>query len=135
MINMEEEDDRYMNNKEFEAVIKLHASKRYEYFIKKVVDFEELWGLYDNGWAITEDDEGNKLIPFWPKKEFAEICAVDEWKGYVAESIDLYEFIDNWLPDMKVDKIKPSIFWNNEDSAVLEVEDLISDLKCELENY
>ncbi|MGY0374217.1 DUF2750 domain-containing protein [Clostridium sp. JNZ J1-5] len=124
-----------MNNKEFEAVIKLPASKRYEYFIKKTVDFEELWGLYDDGWAITEDDSGNKMIPFWPKKEFAEFCAIDEWRGYVAESIDLYEFIDNWLPDMKADKLKPSIFWNNQDSAVLEVENLISDLECELENY
>ena len=133
MINMEGKDD--MNNKEFEAVIKLPASKRYEYFIKKAVDFEELWGLYDDGWAMTADDKGNKMIPFWPKKEFADFCAIDEWKVYVPESIDLYEFIDNWLPDMKADKIKPSIFWNNEDSVVLEAEKLINDLECELENY
>lgn len=53
-----------MNNKEFEAVIKIPGPKRYEYFIKKVVDYEELWGLYDDGWAITEDDQGNKMIPF-----------------------------------------------------------------------
>ncbi|WP_294345002.1 DUF2750 domain-containing protein [uncultured Clostridium sp.] len=124
-----------MNNKEFEAVIKLSASKRYEYFIKKVVDEEEVWGLYDDGWAMTEDDEGNKMIPFWHKREFAKFCAIDEWSGYIPECIDLYKFIDNWLIDMKNDKIKPSIFWNNEDSVLIDIENLINDLECELENY
>jgi len=124
-----------MNNKEFETVIKLSGLKRYEYFIKKVVDYEEVWGLYDDGWAITEDDQGNKMIPFWPKKEYADFCVKDEWETYVAKSIDLYEFIESWIPGMKTDKIKPSIFWNNEDSVVLDAEHLIQDLECELENY
>lgn len=124
-----------MNTKEFDAVIKLPAQKRYEYFIKKVADYEELWGLYDNGWAITEDDQGNKMIPFWPKKEYADFCAKDEWKGYDSESIDLYEFINDWLPNMKLEKIKPSIFLNDKGSIVLEIENLINDLEYELENY
>lgn len=38
-----------MNQKEFEFVINLPANIRYEYFIKKVVDSEEVWGLYENG--------------------------------------------------------------------------------------
>ncbi len=124
-----------MDNKEFESVIKLPAAKRYEYFIKKIADFEELWGLYDDGWAMTADDNKNMMIPFWPKKEYADFCAIGEWRGYTSESIDLYEFINKWLPDMKVDNIKPSIFFNNENSAVIEVEKLISDIEEELENY
>lgn len=35
-----------MNNKEFEAVFKLPANKRYEYFIKKIAGYEEVLGLY-----------------------------------------------------------------------------------------
>ena len=103
--------------------------------MKKVVDEEEVWGLYDDGWAMTEDEEGNKMIPFWHKREFAKFCAIDEWSGYIPECIDLYKFIDNWLIDMKNDKIKPSIFWNNEDSVLIDIENLINDLECELENY
>lgn len=124
-----------MNTKEFDAVIKLPALKRYEYFVKKVVDYEEIWALYDDGWAITEDNQGNKMIPFWPKKEYADFCAKDEWKQYNSESIDLYEFINNWLPDMKLQELKPSIFWNNEDSIILDSENLINDLEYELEKY
>ena len=62
-----------LNNKEIEVVSKLPALKRYEYFIKKVADFEEVWGLFDVGWAISEDDNGNSLMPFWSKKEFANL--------------------------------------------------------------
>ncbi|MDG0793997.1 DUF2750 domain-containing protein [Cohnella ginsengisoli] len=35
---------------------------------KKVADSETVWGLYEDGWAITEDDKGNRLFPVWPKK-------------------------------------------------------------------
>lgn len=90
-----------MNQKEFESVINLPANIRYEYFIKKVVDSEEVWGLYENGWSVTEDDEGNKLLPFWPNKEFAEYCATDDWEFYSSKNMDLYEFIDEFLPNLK----------------------------------
>lgn len=124
-----------MNQKELEIVLKLEGPKRYEYFIKKIVDFEELWGLYNDGWAMTCDDNYNEMIPLWPKKEFAEFCAINEWEKYKAKSINLYDFIDKWLPDMKKKFIKPSIFWNNNDSVVLAIDDLIKDLNEELENY
>jgi hypothetical protein len=56
-----------LTSKEFEAVIKLPANIRYEYLIKKVADSEEVWGLYDDGWAMSSDDKGRLLIPFWPR--------------------------------------------------------------------
>ncbi|MCM3128457.1 MULTISPECIES: DUF2750 domain-containing protein [unclassified Paenibacillus] len=124
-----------MNNKEFEAVIKLPANVRYEYFIKRIADAEEVWGLYDNGWAVTADERGNLLLPFWPKKEFAEACAIEDWKSYKGKLIDLSEFVVEFLPQLKKDGIRPSIFFNNEDSAVLEVDILIRDIEAELENY
>ncbi|MFD1130772.1 DUF2750 domain-containing protein [Paenibacillus sp. PDC88] len=124
-----------MNHKEFEAVIKLPANIRYEYFIKKVVDFEEVWGLYEEGWAMTSDDDGSMMIPFWPKREFAEYCAFEEWSNYKAQSISLDEFINEWLPGIEEDQYKPSIFWNRNDSAVLTVNVLLNDLDQELEKY
>ncbi|MCM3628913.1 DUF2750 domain-containing protein [Paenibacillus glycanilyticus] len=123
-----------MNQKEFEAILKEPPNIRYEYFIKKVTDFEEVWGLYDEGWATADDGEGNMCIPFFPRKEFAQHCATEEWSSYKCESIDLYEFIDEWLIGMKEDKVKVSIF-PNEDTAIAEVEVLLRDLKNELEKY
>ena len=108
---------------------------RYEYFIKKVADYEEVWGLYDEGWATAQDVNGNKLIPFFPKKEFAEYYATNEWNKFKAVPIDLYEFIDNWLVGMKKDIIKPSIFPINEDSVIVEIDVLLRDITSELEKY
>ncbi|OAS14700.1 DUF2750 domain-containing protein [Paenibacillus oryzisoli] len=124
-----------MNLKEFESVLNQPANIRYEYFVKKVVDSETVWGLYEDGWAVTKDDNGNVLFPIWPKREFAEHCANNDWENYLGESMDLYEFIDDLLPRLKVDGLKPSIFFNNDDSAVLDVDILIRDLKAELEKY
>ncbi|KEH85352.1 DUF2750 domain-containing protein [Clostridium novyi] len=124
-----------MNKKEFEAVLKVSAEIRYEYFIKKIVDYEEIWGLYDNGWVTTIDENKRVLIPLWPKKEFAEYCARNEWKETTAKSIDLYEFIEEWIPEMKKDKQSTSIFWNNKDSVYRTADNLINDIMLELENY
>ncbi|WP_240458732.1 DUF2750 domain-containing protein [Virgibacillus sp. Bac330] len=124
-----------MNNKEIEIISNLSGIKRYEYFIKKVVDFEEVWGLYEGGWAISESENGEPLMPFWPKKEFANLCAINEWNNYKAKHIELEDFIQEWLPGMKKDGFKPSIFWNNIDSVILDVDKLITDLEEELDKY
>jgi hypothetical protein len=124
-----------INKKEFETVIKQPPNIRYEYFIKKVVDFERVWGLYNDGWATAKDKEDNALIPFFPKKEFAEICAKNEWSGYKAEPIDLDDFIDKWLTGMKNDGIKPSIFPTDDDTVVVSIDVILNDLETELENY
>ncbi|MNE87494.1 hypothetical protein D3C80_1846990 [compost metagenome] len=82
--------------------------------------------------------KGILLIPFWPRKEFAEYCAYDEWSNYKATCISIDEFISDWdwLPNMvEKQKIRPSIFWNRDDSAVLDIQVLLNDLEQELEKY
>lgn len=124
-----------MNKKEFEALVQKPANIRYEYFIKKVVDAEEVWGLYEDGWATAQDEEGNMVIPFFPKREFAEHTARNEWEGCKAVAIDLDEFKDEWLVGMKKDNVRPSIFPTDEDAALVEIDVLLKDLNSELENY
>lgn len=124
-----------VNKKEFEAVLKQAPNIRYEYFIKKVADSEEVWGLYDEGWATADDGEGNVCLPFFPKKEFAQHNAVGEWANYQPKSIDVYEFFEQWLVGMKRDKIKASIFPNGINSSLVEIDVLLRDLKKELAKY
>jgi len=64
-----------MNSKEVEAVFILQVFKRYGYFIKKSVDYEEIWGLYHHGWAMSKDDNGCPLVNFWPKKNCTKMCS------------------------------------------------------------
>ncbi|WP_191557680.1 DUF2750 domain-containing protein [Metabacillus idriensis] len=124
-----------MDKKEFDAIIKQPPNIRYDFFIKKVVDYEEVWGLYNDGWATAKDEEDNLLIPFFPKKVFAENCAEKEWAAYEAKLLGLDEFIEKWLTGMKKDGIKPSIFPTEVNTAVVSIDVIIKDLETELENY
>lgn len=124
-----------MNHSEIDAVIKLPASKRYEYFIKKVSDFEEVWGLYRDGWVQTGDGK-HTYIPFWPKKEFAELCATKEWDDCTPKRIQLEDFMAKWLPGMQKDLISPCVFLLPEnDGMIVSCNRLLSDLSEELDKY
>jgi hypothetical protein len=124
-----------LNQHEFEVVIRQPANIRYEYFIKKVVDYEEIWGLYNEGWASAQDDKGNVLIPLYPNEQFAEAFAKYEWEGCRPKKIELEYFLEKWLPGMKSDGVKPSIFPTDTDSAVMDVDTLREDIEEELEKY
>lgn len=123
-----------MEQNEFENILKTSPETRYEYFIKTVVDRKEVWTISNNkGFATASDDNGNTLVPFWPTKEFAQYCATEEWASDTPESVDLYTFIDVWLPGMKEFGHVPSIFPADSDFALVEIDSLIADLRDELE--
>ncbi len=122
--------------KEIEAVSKLSSEKRYHHFIKKVADTQELWSLYDNGWALAGDDDGNQIFPLWPAAEYAEISAITRWKEFKPKKITLEEFFEDVLPDLKEEKILLGIFFNSEGQGiVISVDDFLPYLQEELDKY
>ncbi|WP_088043147.1 DUF2750 domain-containing protein [Bacillus sp. EAC] len=121
-----------MNKKENEAIINQEPHIRYEYFVKKVCECEEVWILFKDSSAAIVDADGNTRFPFFPEKESAETFAVGS--EFRAESIDMDNFINGWLKQMKIDGIKPSIFPNGKNMTIVEVDVLLRDLKKELES-
>ena len=125
-----------INHKQIVAVIALDGQKRYEYFVKMVVDREKAWGLYKNGWALAATEDGQQVFPLWPAKEYAELCANKEWLDYIPVSISLVDLMDDLLPKLREDNILPSVFYTPSDTGVTPtVEQLLADLKEELSNY
>lgn len=114
----------------------MSSEERYDYFIRKVADFEIVWGLNDGGWAILSDNEGNEVFPFWPEKELAEICVQDSWSSYKPKSIELNHFIEKWLTGMEKDGILVGVFYTPEGKGVVvQPAKLKADLEEELEQY
>jgi len=121
--------------KEIDAMLSADVKHRYEYFIHRVCDTQEIWGLYNNGWACLGDGE-KKFIPFFPHSAYAEHFRKNGWDTYQPKCIDIEEFIAHWIPKMKNDGIEPAIFpVGSGNSVVVNLADLEANLQHELSNY
>jgi hypothetical protein len=75
-----------------------------ERFILQCGEAERVWGLQDSdgSWAICESQKESSLdvLLVWSDQKLARERAVAEWAGFKPVSIDLQEFVDQWLRGM-----------------------------------
>jgi hypothetical protein len=125
-----------VNQKELESVLKLDAPKRYNYFIKKVVDFEICYALFKDGWIIVATSDNQIAFPLWPLQEYAEICKSGEWENAEIVAIPLDELINQLLPSLEKDNISTAIFYTPENKGVVvSCIQLKNDLREEIKKY
>lgn len=123
------------SRKKAESVISLNDRDRYDYFVRKVADFEVAWGLGGDGWA-TAKLNGSVVVPFWPEAMFAELSATGEWSGFRPKQIRLDEFLSNWLPGMQRDGILCLVFPAPSGAgSIVHPQQLIESIVKELEQY
>lgn len=125
-----------INGKEYLSVLALNESKRYEYFIKRVADWGQVWSLKDNtGWVLYGDDKDNELVPAWPHPKYAQVCAIGEWQNAIPQAIEIHEWIERWIPGMIKDKRLVAVFPVPTNKGIrVSPERLKVDLERELEN-
>ncbi len=99
-----------INEKEFQAVLALPDTRRYEYFVKRVADREEVWSLWNDGWLLAGDDQGNEIVPVWPHPTFAEACALEEWADSQPRAVEISAWLERWLPGMARDGRLVAVF-------------------------
>lgn len=122
-------------NQETEHILKLDNEKKYEYFIKKIAAYGEVWSLKDkDGWASLGADD-KMYFPVWAKKEYADLCISDEWEGYESETIDVSDFAEMWIPGLKKDNIRITVMWHKGKGIDVDWDTLLEDVETELEEY
>jgi hypothetical protein len=110
-INMN--DGYRLGDNEVDNVLRQTNQIRFEYFVKRVADWGEVWGLKgENGWVLSADDTGNQIAAFWPFKEYANLCSTGSWSQTEPTKIELSSFLDRWLPGLKQDGFFVSVFPN-----------------------
>ena len=115
------------------SVIVLPKQLRYEHFVRRVAATGEVWGLYQDGWALAKTDDGTLVFPMWPANEYATLCAEFEWDGYDAQAFSLEELIEELLPQLEEDSVLPGVFYTPGDKGITPtVAQLIGDLEDEL---
>lgn len=97
-----------------QAVLRLPAARRYSYFLQRVAESGEVWGLDGEGWALALDDAGRDVLPLWPTPEFAAMCATRLWSGFQPRAIKLQELLENVLPQLEEEGMPVGIFFTPE---------------------
>lgn len=114
---------------EVQAFSRQSNSQRYNYFVEKVFEWQECWGLGDNeGWVVAEIAD-QVVFPLWPAEPFAKNCQVDNWQHAEAKQIPFAELINEILPSLVNDDIAVAVFMvpDNEQCGVLPAKELLND--------
>ncbi|MGE8413797.1 MAG: DUF2750 domain-containing protein [Pseudomonas sp.] len=98
-----------MHERKRHNLLAMAPGERLDYFVRKIVDFEQAWGLYQDGWATSAFDVG-EAVPLWPEAALAEACATGAWAGFVAQPISLDDFRGRWLPGLRADSRVCQVF-------------------------
>lgn len=100
-----------------EAVMAAPAEERFAYFVRKAADFEQVWGLYAEGWA-TADAGSTIALAVWPEPDLAAACAFGAWERHVPKAIPLGDFLTVWLPGMVRDSRAVVVFPTDRDTGL-----------------
>ncbi len=71
--------------------IGLARVKRFEHFIKVVADGRRYGGCIKMDGLLPYRKMDNRF-PLWPAKEYAQLCALNEWEGFEPRAISLTDF-------------------------------------------
>lgn len=126
-----------LNTKEIESVSKLESFKRYNYFIKRIADFEEFWTIVDkHGDVALSEIEENTLMSFWTAEDFIESNLYGSWKNCIPFKVTLDDFEDTLAPLIEDNNYLINVFpVNGKSGFVVSLDEFIRDLNDELEQY
>ncbi|MGK5061443.1 DUF2750 domain-containing protein [Janthinobacterium sp. LB3P112] len=124
-----------MHPDKFKQVAGLSSAERHAYFVRKVADTQEVWGLCHDGWSTAQVD-GKVAIPFWPEAAFAQACASGDWEHFLPRAIALGDFLNKWLPGMASNGQLASVFPVPQGGASIAAPaDLLTNLRDEVRQY
>lgn len=94
-----------INEQEILNVSGLDPEERYQYFIKRICDWEVIWVMYneESGYALNVDTLDQKYLYLFPNETFTQlyINADVEFHEFQPTRIDLHEFKDSLVAKFK----------------------------------
>lgn len=114
---------------EVQAFSRQSNSQRYNYFVEKVFEWQEAWGLADEeGWVVVEQGD-EVLFPLWPAEPFAKNCQVNDWQNTQTKRIDFDELVKVILPALVNDRMSVAVFMVSQQTqcGVLPAQELLND--------
>ena len=65
-----------------------------EYFLYRIAETDEVWGLKEGPQWITREIDGHETQPVWPLRYYADASSVGEWENMIpiAESLEFFTY-------------------------------------------
>ncbi len=125
-----------MHPKEIENILKLTPFERYQYFIRKIADWEIAYSLIflDGNYAISTIDD-KKIFPIWSAKEFAELSKTNGWESCNIIELTFDDFEETLFDYIDENNLLLNVFPIDKTGFVVSLEEFAKDLKEELEQY
>lgn len=129
-----------VSKQELEAVTALSPEKRYNYFVKRICDWEQVWTLYEDDYIVLNEAKNGKLyILLFPFKDFAEHYAINTrgMKGVSYKSFEINEFLETIIKKLQANNVSNALVFPVANGYGLNVSmtDMVKDIQSELENY
>lgn len=101
-------------------VLAREAEERFDHFLDKVADWEEIWSLADGeGCVMLTSEEGESCLPVWPHPDYAKEWATEGWEGCEPLKIELEAWFERWSPGLEEDAIQVAVFPRLDEAGVL----------------
>ena len=129
-----------VSKQELEAVTALSPEKRYNYFVKRICDWEQVWTLYEDDYIVLNEAKNGKLyILLFPFKDFAEHYATNTrgMKGVSYKSFEINEFLETIIKKLQANNVSNALVFPVANAYGLNVSmtDMVKDIQSESENY
>lgn len=85
-----------------DAIRTMTDSELMEYFLSRIFETEEIWGLKDGRDWFTRQLEGRETLPVWPDKRRAEASAFNEAGKFSVRADSLEFFVYRTLNELSM---------------------------------
>jgi len=106
---------------------------RYQDFVAGAAAQHKVWGLWRDGWALSQGEASGLVFPLWASLDHAKKCATGPWKGFEPEEIPAEDLLEQLLPQLARDGVQPGISPLPDTAALTPpIAKLLSDLESAL---
>lgn len=88
------------SDSEYQSVQQWSAAELLEYFLIRIAETEEVWGLHRDGDWFQQDENGQILVSFWPYKQYAREAALEQWHDCTPHGMSLEHLLFPVLPQL-----------------------------------
>ncbi len=109
-----------LTDKQFDNIGRLSDDERFDYFLRKVTDFEEIWSLHSrDGWVALSSSDDDECLPIWPHPDFAKAWATGDWADCEPKAVKLDYWIERWIPGLERDNSVLAVFPVGEEEGIV----------------